>query len=535
MKVKNIIMLGSLFLCTAFAVCGAELGDVNNDSSINIVDALLIAQYAVGLDPNGFDRTVADVDGDGSVTIVDTLLVARYFVGLITWPPTVAGTENIVNGDFADGTTHWTAGYYSPGAGSLSVDNGELHIGITDGGTETWNVQISQGGINIFSGTDYTFTFDARSVSPRTIEANVGMSEDPYTSYSASGPLSLSTSMTTYSFDFTASANDTTARVEFNCGLDANDVYIDNVSLIGGSGPEPPEQTLIDFTDPILEAAIRELIDIPEGPIYNTDVYTIGSIDLSHLYINDINGLEHFSGLSNLLLNNNWYPIDLAPIENLTDMRKLNIATNHLIDITPIANMTNLTNLNIIVNQISDITPLANMTKMTELLCHFNDIVDITPLANLTNLTYLTLNDNHIIDITPLANLTKVTYLDLYNNQISDITPLANLTNLSKLNLCGNPINDITALGYLKKMTKLVLNVGTLEDISPLANCTSLTSLNLKNNNISDITPLVNLVNNLKVLSLVGNPLDASAEAVINLMRENGVQVDIRQEYFDSL
>jgi hypothetical protein len=61
-----------------------DLGDANGDGAIDIVDALLIAQYYVGLDPAGFIPGNADTNCDGSIDIVDALLVAQYYVGLIT-------------------------------------------------------------------------------------------------------------------------------------------------------------------------------------------------------------------------------------------------------------------------------------------------------------------------------------------------------------------------------------------------------------------------------------------------------------------
>ncbi|MBN2534384.1 MAG: cellulase family glycosylhydrolase [Spirochaetales bacterium] len=60
-----------------------NLGDVNSDGSVDIVDALLIAQYYVGLNPSPFDTSVADTNCDGSIDIVDALLVAQYYVGLV--------------------------------------------------------------------------------------------------------------------------------------------------------------------------------------------------------------------------------------------------------------------------------------------------------------------------------------------------------------------------------------------------------------------------------------------------------------------
>jgi hypothetical protein len=59
-------------------------GDVNSDGTINIVDALMIAQYYVGLNPSNFNTAAADTTCDGNIDIVDALCVAQYYVGLIS-------------------------------------------------------------------------------------------------------------------------------------------------------------------------------------------------------------------------------------------------------------------------------------------------------------------------------------------------------------------------------------------------------------------------------------------------------------------
>jgi unsaturated rhamnogalacturonyl hydrolase len=58
-------------------------GDVNGNGSVDIVDALLVARYYVGLAPGGFNQDCADVNCDGDVGIIDALIIARYYVGLI--------------------------------------------------------------------------------------------------------------------------------------------------------------------------------------------------------------------------------------------------------------------------------------------------------------------------------------------------------------------------------------------------------------------------------------------------------------------
>jgi hypothetical protein len=60
-------------------------GDVNLDNKIDIIDALLVAQYYVGIDPEDFKNpAVANVNGDDKIDIIDALLIAQYYVGILT-------------------------------------------------------------------------------------------------------------------------------------------------------------------------------------------------------------------------------------------------------------------------------------------------------------------------------------------------------------------------------------------------------------------------------------------------------------------
>jgi chitinase len=95
MKVTLVLII--LILLVPFLSSGLELGDVNNDSFIDIVDALMTAQYYVGLQPAGFLPDTADVNGDGGIGIIDALLIAQYYVGLISEFP--AGGQTPESGE----------------------------------------------------------------------------------------------------------------------------------------------------------------------------------------------------------------------------------------------------------------------------------------------------------------------------------------------------------------------------------------------------------------------------------------------------
>jgi hypothetical protein len=59
-------------------------GDVDNNRSINITDALRIAKAPVISNEDNLSLECADVDGNGIINIIDALIVAQYSVGIIT-------------------------------------------------------------------------------------------------------------------------------------------------------------------------------------------------------------------------------------------------------------------------------------------------------------------------------------------------------------------------------------------------------------------------------------------------------------------
>jgi lysophospholipase L1-like esterase len=84
-KILAFIALIALVSCAALEA--QTLGDVNSSGSIDIVDALLVAQYYVGLAPSNFNTAYADADCSGAINIVDALRIAQLYVGIISQLP----------------------------------------------------------------------------------------------------------------------------------------------------------------------------------------------------------------------------------------------------------------------------------------------------------------------------------------------------------------------------------------------------------------------------------------------------------------
>lgn len=114
----------------------------------------------------------------------------------------------------------------------------------------------------------------------------------------------------------------------------------------------------VSFRDPRLDSLIREMIDKPSGPIFQSDVDAISFLAGDGLGILDLSGL---------------------------------------------ANLTNLHYLNLEFNQVSDISELSSLTKLGQLFLGGNKVIrDISPLAGHPQLFEVGLEDNQISDIAPL-------------------------------------------------------------------------------------------------------------------------------------
>jgi len=151
----------------------------------------------------------------------------------------------LANGDFSNGMDPWHLYVINTGDAATDVEDGALHVSITNGGANVWDVSLQQLNLNIINGSTYTVTFDARAASERDVSAWVAMLNAPYSMYNSDNEFSLTTNWQTFSYTFTMNYDtDPAARIGFDFGTSNVDAYLDNVSLVehgSGSSDEPEE------------------------------------------------------------------------------------------------------------------------------------------------------------------------------------------------------------------------------------------------------------------------------------------------------
>ncbi|MCW8848873.1 MAG: family 16 glycosylhydrolase [Melioribacteraceae bacterium] len=169
-------------------------------------------------------------------------LGSYYFDDFSLSFPELDDENQITNSDFSIGNVDWVFNSFFPAQAIGEVKNGEFAVSITNGGSNLWDIHLGQENITCESGKEYTVSFDAYADASREISAIVGKNSDPWTVYSGDQIISLTKEKKTYSYSFLMSnPTDNLARMGFDLGKSAVNVYFDNIVLSKGILPTKVE------------------------------------------------------------------------------------------------------------------------------------------------------------------------------------------------------------------------------------------------------------------------------------------------------
>ncbi|MFV0269210.1 MAG: cellulase family glycosylhydrolase [Draconibacterium sp.] len=137
----------------------------------------------------------------------------------------------VYSSDFSQTISEWNLYLQSPATATLQRANNQLQINIGTIGTQDWFVQLVKNGIQLEEGKKYRVTLTAKATAERTITAYLGQNTDPWKAYSDYNSITLSTSPKEYSFVFAMNSSDNAARLVFDLGASADNVYFDSIVL----------------------------------------------------------------------------------------------------------------------------------------------------------------------------------------------------------------------------------------------------------------------------------------------------------------
>lgn len=266
----------------------------------------------------------------------------------------------------------------------------------------------------------------------------------------------------------------------------------------------------VEFTDPVMEAAFRDLIHVsststvytdalwgiteftaPEGVTDFSDLAYLPNLTKLTIREQKIPTLESLSTLSKLVvldLTGSNFPVeDLKVLASLPSLSSLTLAECSLSTISGLEGAANLTLLDLHDNTLRNLDVLATMPSLAELDLQHNAVTDLSVLSNLEKLVKLNIGFNAVTTLAPLKNCVRLTWLNADNNQITMLEGVDKLVLLTDLSVNNNKLTDVSQLANLKELTNLGISSNTISDITMLKNLTKLQSFDFSGNQIPEL------------------------------------------------
>ena len=189
-------------------------------------------------------------------------------------------------------------------------------------------------------------------------------------------------------------------------------------------------------------------------------------------------------------------------------------ARRGIVDLAGVDALAGVRRLDLSGNAVADAAPLAALPRLERLDLSGNAVADLWPLSALTDLRVLDLAGNRVSDVAPLSALPRLEVLQLSGNAVADVGPLLHLSGLRYLGLAGNRVADVAALADLHALRRLDLGANRIADASPLGDLSRLVWLDLSGNRLATLDGLGRLTR-LRWVWIGGNPLPADAAAFV--------------------
>jgi Leucine-rich repeat (LRR) protein len=157
---------------------------------------------------------------------------------------------------------------------------------------------------------------------------------------------------------------------------------------------------------------------------------------------------------------------DLRGLENLRQLRVLDLSWTEAADLAPLAGMVHLEVLDVSYTFVSSIAPLAPLRALRHLDLNHTQVADLSPLKGHAALETLLCCKAPAVSVVPLANLPALRKLDLTQTLVKSLEPLTSLPALQTLHCAWAPVDSLpVSLVRLPSLQVLVLHDTSITDV----------------------------------------------------------------------
>ncbi len=260
------------------------------------------------------------------------------------------------------------------------------------------------------------------------------------------------------------------------------------------------------FADPGMEAYVQSMLRRGDRKLKTNDLWTISGMDLPEDVLS-LEDLHYFTGLSSLTIHNT-YGSDLSVLTGLsrlksltlsgcsltsedleaigacTQLETLKLSGCGLSNLAPLENLTNLKNLDLSDNSINNLTPISGLTQLESLLLNSNALTSASALSKMVNLQVLNLSHNVLKSLSPLFNCVSMRELDVSHNSLTSLVGMDQMSALEVFNGSYNEVTDVDLLSVCAKLRQFTMTDNLLVSIDFLNEIRTIEDVNIDYNDV---------------------------------------------------
>jgi Leucine-rich repeat (LRR) protein len=208
---------------------------------------------------------------------------------------------------------------------------------------------------------------------------------------------------------------------------------------------------------------------------------------------NSLRMLKEITKRESLDISGKTYITDLYPVDQMSDLKSLNISGTQISNLFSARNLNKLNSLNISRTLISDLSPIQYNSKIRELYLDSTNVGSLSPIQGYHDLEILHLNYTLVDSLQPIRFTDSLRDLRLDYSPVSDLTPLGDLVYLENLSISGTEADSLNSIQYLVTLKRIYLEKTNISDLKPLSRLENLQIIDADRTGVADLEPLGSL------------------------------------------
>lgn len=282
----------------------------------------------------------------------------------------------------------------------------------------------------------------------------------------------------------------------------------------------------VKFKEPLIEQAVRVMLDKPSGKITESELGGVTGIYINGDMIStsqdefyqdadrwNEEGMVHGS-IS-----------DLSDLNMMPNLREVCIGGERIKDISPLREVEKLEVAEFRHNEIVDISPLENKKNLYLIGFSFNKLESIDTISTCTALTGIDLRESGSFDSRPIMDVDMLVFLDIANCDYN-INNYLDGKHIDILKLGMNGQTNLDCIRGMAWIRELDIGWSDISDISALEGRDDITYVNMSGCMIDDVSPLFSMPS-LEKIDISGK----NREKFVKYVEDNGIDYNFEIVY----